>query len=111
MGGDFVEWLDLSAEQIALVLSDDFAGMMIDVSADSLEVICRSRIDNPRDPPSISKFCTRTKSRAFDELVKKLRWLPKYHPDRPRLIWMILDLRGEIERRPDDDARSFAADK
>jgi len=45
-----------------------------------------------------------------DELVEKLRRLPEYHPDRPRLIWMILDQRGEIERTPDAAARSFAAD-
>jgi len=43
--GDFVEWLDFSAQQIALVLSDDFAGMMIDVSADGLEVICLTADD------------------------------------------------------------------
>ena len=42
---DFVKWLDLSPEQTALVLSDDFAGMMIDVSADGLEVICLTRDD------------------------------------------------------------------
>lgn len=55
-------------------------------------------------------FRARTKSCVLDELVEKLRRLPQNHPDRPRLIRMVIDLRGEIERRPDDDARSFAAD-
>ena len=56
------------------------------------------------------EFRARSKLRVLDELVEKLRRLPPNHPDRPRLIRMIIDLRGEIERKPDDNARSFRAD-
>jgi hypothetical protein len=57
------------------------------------------------------EFRTRSKSRVLDDLVEKLRPLPRTHPDRPRLIRMIIDLSHEIGRRVnDDDARLFAAD-
>jgi hypothetical protein len=44
-------------------------------------------------------FRTRSKSRVLDDLVEKLRSLPRKHPDRSRLIKMIIDLNREIERR------------
>jgi hypothetical protein len=56
------------------------------------------------------EFRTRSKSGVLDDLVEKLRRLPRIHPDRPRLIWMIINLSGEIGRRLDDDACLFAAD-
>jgi hypothetical protein len=40
-------------------------------------------------------FRTRSKSRVLDDLVEKLRSLPQNHPDRPRLIRMIIDLNRE----------------
>jgi hypothetical protein len=54
-------------------------------------------------------FRTRSKSRVLDDLVAKLRSLPQNHPDRPRLIRMIIDLSREIERRPNGN-EAFAAD-
>lgn len=43
------------------------------------------------------EFRTRSKSRALNDLVDKLRLLPRNHPDRPHLIRMVLDLGREIE--------------
>ena len=56
------------------------------------------------------EFRTRSKSRVLDDLVEKLRQLPRTHPDRPRLIRMIIGLSDEIGRRLDDKAQLFAAD-
>jgi hypothetical protein len=40
---------------------------------------------------------TRSNSRVLDDLVEKLRTLPRNHPDRPHLIRMIVDLSRDIE--------------
>ena len=57
------------------------------------------------------EFRTRSKSCVLDDLVEKLRQLPRPHPDRPHLIRMIIGLSHEIGRRiNDDDAHLFAAD-
>jgi hypothetical protein len=48
---------------------------------------------------------------GLDDLVEKLRRLPRTHPDRPRLIRMIIGLSHEIGRRGNnDDAHLFASD-
>ena len=54
-------------------------------------------------------FRARSKSCVLEDFVEKLRLLPANHPDRPRLIRMIIDLRCEIERR-DDTASPVATD-
>jgi hypothetical protein len=46
------------------------------------------------------EFRTRAISQVLDDLVAKLEAISPRHPDRPRLIRMIIDLRREIERRP-----------
>ena len=68
--------------------------------------------DHPRPPGAIPpmEFRTRSKSRVLDDLVEKLRQLPRTHPDRARLIRMIIGLSDEIGRRLDDKAQLFAAD-
>jgi hypothetical protein len=45
-------------------------------------------------------FRTRSMPQALDDLAARLGAISPRHPDRPRLIRMILDLRREIERRP-----------
>jgi hypothetical protein len=45
-------------------------------------------------------FRTRPKSHVLDDLVAKLEQISPKHPERPRLVRMILDLRREIARRP-----------
>ena len=40
----------------------------------------------------------RSKSRVLDDLVEKLRTLPRNHPDRPHLIRMIIHLSRETVR-------------
>jgi hypothetical protein len=45
------------------------------------------------------EFRTRSIAQVLDDLVAKLEALSERHPDRPRLIRMIIDLRREIERR------------
>jgi hypothetical protein len=42
----------------------------------------------------------RSKSQALYDLVAKLEAVSKRHPDRPRLIRMIIDLRREIDLSP-----------
>jgi hypothetical protein len=46
------------------------------------------------------EFRTRPISQVLDDLVAKLEAIARKHPDRPRLIRMIIDLRREIKRRP-----------
>jgi hypothetical protein len=46
------------------------------------------------------EFRTRSIAQVLDDLVAKLDAVSERHPDRPRLIRMILDLRREIERSP-----------
>jgi len=43
-------------------------------------------------------------SRVLEDLIEKLRSLPKNHPDRPHLTRMVIDLSREIERRRSEDA-------
>lgn len=52
------------------------------------------------NPPEAARMELRTKSQVLDALIAKFKRLPQKHPDRGRLIRMILDLRREIERRP-----------
>jgi hypothetical protein len=54
------------------------------------------------------EFRTRSRARVLDDLTDKLRTLPQDHPDRPRLIRMIVGLRDEIERAK--PPQSLAAD-
>lgn len=56
------------------------------------------------------QFHAQSKLRVLDDLVEKLRRLPPNHPERPRLIRMIIDLRGEIDRWDDAANVGFAAD-
>jgi hypothetical protein len=46
------------------------------------------------------EFRTRPISQVLDDLVAKLEAISPKHPDRPRLIRMIIDLSRELERRP-----------
>jgi len=45
------------------------------------------------------EFRTRPKWRVLNDLIDRLETLPANHPDRGRLIRMILGLRGEIDGR------------
>jgi hypothetical protein len=58
---------------------------------------------DPAATPGVSgemDFRSRSKSQVLDDLVAKLAAVSERHPDRPRLIRMILGLRSEIDRRP-----------
>jgi hypothetical protein len=46
------------------------------------------------------EFCSRSKSQVLGDLAAKLEQMSERHPDRGRLIRMILGFRSEIERRP-----------
>jgi hypothetical protein len=59
------------------------------------------------------EFRTRPKWRVLNDLIDRLETLPANHPDRERLIRMILGLRGEIEgsRQGDLFARATSPDQ
>jgi hypothetical protein len=45
------------------------------------------------------EFRTRSIAQVLDDLIAKLEQISPRHPDRPRLIRMVIDLRRKIERR------------
>ena len=57
---------------------------------------------DPHQEPrrSAMEFRTRSIAQVLDDLVAKLEQISPKHPERPRLVRMILDLRREIARRP-----------
>jgi hypothetical protein len=65
----------------------------------------RTRFGSSNHPgPTAVEFRTRPMSRVLEDLIEKLRSLPKNHPDRPHLTRMVIDLSREIERRRSEDA-------
>jgi hypothetical protein len=56
---------------------------------------------DPHQEPrrSAMEFRTRSIAQVLDDLVAKLEQISPRHPDRPRLIRMVIDLRREIDRR------------
>jgi hypothetical protein len=45
------------------------------------------------------EFRTRSIAQVLDDLVARLEQISPRHPDRQRLVRMVIDLRREIERR------------
>jgi hypothetical protein len=58
-------------------------------------------LGDPHPEPEVyaMEFRTRSIAQVLDDLVAKLEAISPRHPDRPRLIRMVIDLRREIDRR------------